>query len=190
MKKEKRDVLIVVDMLKGFHNMGNLANPRTASIIPPIQDLLKRAAEERWLTIFLADSHKEDDEEFKMFPKHCVEGTEEAEIIDELKEFSLLPNSVVIPKTRYSGFYGTNLDKLLRKSKPKAVIVVGVCIDICVLHTVADLRNRGYHVVVPEDCVETFDAPWHVASEEAHWAFGHMEKILGARVVVFSWELF
>ena len=97
----------------------------------------------------------------------------EAEVIPELQDFA----DEVIPKTRFSGFYGTNLDQRLRKLKPDKVIVVGVCTDICVMHTVADARNRDYPVEVPADCVATFDA-------EAHrFALQHMEKILGAKVV-------
>jgi nicotinamidase-related amidase len=54
--------------------------------------------------------------------------------------------------------------------------VVGVCTDICVLHTVADARNRDYNVEVPAECVASFDA------QEHQWALRHMEKILGAKI--------
>ena len=59
------------------------------------------------------------------------------------------------------------------------MIVVGVCTDICVLHTVADARSRDYEVEVPVDCVASFDP-------EAHkWALQHMERVLGATI---NWE--
>ena len=53
---------------------------------------------------------------------------------------------------------------------------MGDCTDICVLHTVAGLRNRDYVVEVPADCVASLDARQHA------WALDHMEKILGARI--------
>jgi len=57
------------------------------------------------------------------------------------------------------------------------LIVAGVCTDICVLHTVADARNRDYPVEVVEAAVASFDP-------EAHqFALEHMKMILGARVV-------
>ena len=119
-----------------------------------------------------------DDKEFEVFPPHCVRGTEEAEIIPELQQFA----DEVIPKIRFSGFYGTNLDERLRELNPDKIIVVGDCTDICVMHTVADARNRDYLVEVPADCVATFD-------QEAHrYALQHMEKILGAKVVGLSAE--
>ena len=57
------------------------------------------------------------------------------------------------------------------------IIICGVCTDICVLHTTSDARNRDYTVEVPSDCVATFDPDAH------QWALGHLENILGARVL-------
>ena len=52
--------------------------------------------------------------------------------------------------------------------------------NICVMHTVADARNRDYHVEVPVDCVASPD-------EMAHrFALEHMEKVLGARLTNFK----
>jgi len=178
--KGKR-VVLVVDMLRGFHDMGNLANPRMAKIIPDVENLLNNALAYGDYAIFLKDFHKSDDKEFKMFPPHCIRGTMETELVDELKKFERY--GLVINKTRYSGFYDTNLANVLNIYKPETVIVVGVCTDICVLHTVADLRNRDYSVIVPTDCVETFDIPGHPAEESAKWALNHMTKILGAVTV-------
>ena len=61
--------------------------------------------------------------------------------------------------------------------------VIGVCTDICVLHTVADLRNRDYRVVVPASAVATFDAPGHPGDEVQKWALAHLKAVLGARVL-------
>ena len=56
-------------------------------------------------------------------------------------------------------------------------MVVGVCTDICVMHTVADLRNRNYDVEVPKDCVASFDQDNH------EFALKHMKSVLGAEIV-------
>ncbi|MEK6590247.1 MAG: isochorismatase family cysteine hydrolase [Nitrospinota bacterium] len=168
-----KEVIIIVDMLKGFLEKGYplYCGGDARTIIPNVVSLLneKRGAE----LIYVCDNHAEDDEEFKMFPRHCIRGTVESELIDELKPFK----GMVIPKTRYSGFYNTPLENVLKELNPDVVTVVGVCTDICVMHTVADLRNRDYHVVVPVNCVASFD-------EDSHrFALKHMEKILGARLV-------
>jgi len=169
------NVILIIDMLRGFYNIGNLANPKMADIIPNVKNLLKRKAVSDWKLYFLADNHKPDDLEFQMFPPHCVIGTEEVKVIDELKQFVALDN--YIPKTRYSGFYKTNLEKILKRENPKNVIVAGVYTDICVLHTTADLRNRDYQVIVPKDCVKALDV------DNTDVWLDHIENVLGAQVV-------
>ena len=115
-----------------------------------------------------------------MFPPHCVEGSGEDEVVPELRE--LAAQGHVLRKRRYSGFYGTRLDQVLREIGPDVVEVVGVCTDICVLHTVADLRNRDIPVVVRADMVETYDGPGHDGDEVNAFALAHLRDILGARV--------
>jgi nicotinamidase/pyrazinamidase len=169
------NVVLVVDMLRGFCEEGYplYVGETIRQIIPNIRRLLDEETARGSHIIFLCDSHAPDDKEFEMFPPHCIQGTEEAEIIPELRQFA----DGVIAKTRFSCFHGTNLEERLRALKPEKIIVVGVCTDICVMHTVADARNRDYLVEVPADCVATFD-------QEAHrYALRHMGKILGARVV-------
>ena len=169
------DVVLVVDMVRGFCEEGHplYVGESIRRIIEPIRWRLIEERARGSHIIFLSDNHAPDDAEFQVFPPHCIRGSEEAEVIPELREFA----GEVIPKTRFSGFYGTNLDQRLREFKPDKIIVVGDCTDICVMHTVADARNRDYTVEVPADCVATFD-------REAHaFALRHMEKILGAKVV-------
>jgi len=102
------------------------------------------------------------------------------EIVDELKEFAA--RSIVLRKRRYSGFYGTDLERVLTELAPERVEVVGVCTDICVLHTVAGLRDRDYPVTVRSVLVATYDAPGHPGDEAHRWALAHMRDILGAGV--------
>ena len=177
------NVVIVTDMLRGFHDMGHLQNPRTGKIIPNIVKLLDEKVRDGWTVVFLRDYHDPDDKEFEMFPIHCVAGSPETRIVLELARFTALPKSVVVNKTRYSGFFGTYLDRFLREENPDELIVVGVCTDICVLFTVADLRMRDYKVTVPEDCVETFDALGHQAEKVNKCVLNYMRNILGVKIV-------
>lgn len=168
-----KEAIIVVDMLVGFLEPGQTlyCGDNARRIIPSVIGLLNKKQDA--CIIYLADNHDPDDSEFKMFPPHCVKGSRECQLIPELAPFE----GQIITKTRYSGFFGTNLEKVLADLKPDRVIVVGVCTDICVMHTVADLRNRDYNVEVPENCVASFDEEAH------HCAIRHMEKILGAAIV-------
>jgi nicotinamidase/pyrazinamidase len=174
-------VIIVVDVIDGFCTRGALASERLRRVVPAIRDHLERETAAGAKVVFLADTHTADDREFAMFPPHCVVGSGEEEVVAELRPF--LAGAVLIPKRRYSGFFGTRLDEVLEGMAPGVVEVVGVCTDICVLHTVADLRNRDYDVVVRADLVETYDAPGHVADDVNRFAIDHMRDVLGARIV-------
>jgi nicotinamidase-related amidase len=168
------NAVIVIDLLKGFLEEGYplYCGDKSRQIIPKIHMLLERELEKGSAVFFLCDSHDPDDLEFKMFPPHCVRGTEEAEVIPELKGYA----GEVIPKNRFSCFYNTTLNERLEALQPDKLIICGVCTDICVLHTVSDARNRDYEVEVPVDCVASFN-------EEGHkFALDHMDRILGARL--------
>ena len=88
----------------------------------------------------------------------------------------------MVRKHTFSGLRGTELDAVLQGLRPAVVEVAGVCTDICVLHTVHDLRLRGYEVLVHKDLVETYDAPGHDAAEFNRFALAHVRDVLGARV--------
>jgi nicotinamidase/pyrazinamidase len=175
------NVTIVVDMVNGFCKHGNLASPRCDAAIPRVRAVIEARKTAGDQLIFLADTHDPNDREFEMFPVHCVRGTSESEVVPELQP--LLAGSTLIRKRRYSGFFETDLEARLRAAGPDQVTVVGVDTDICVLHTIADLRNRDYQVIVPAQAVETFDAPGHPGDEVQGWALAHIKGVLGATVL-------
>jgi nicotinamidase-related amidase len=168
--------VIVVDMQKGFlAPQGTLyCGDEARAIIPRIKERVEREKGAGAAIFFTQDSHVPDDREFEMFPPHCIEGTEEEEIIDELASLSAAAR--IVKKRRYSAFYNTDLEGQLAEFQPDEVVVMGDCTDICVLHTVSGLRNRDFAVEVPADCVASFDPAQH------EWALDHMEKILGAQI--------
>ncbi len=169
------NAVLVVDMLRGFLEDGYplYIGAGSRNIIPEIRKLLEKELAQGSKVFFICDNHDPDDLEFKMFPPHCIEGTAETEVIPELAEYP----GEIIPKKRYSGFYGTDLEKKLKELKPDKLIICGVLTNICVLHTTADARNRDYDVEIPVACVASPD-------EAAHrFALEHMEGVLGARLV-------
>ncbi len=154
----KNRLLIIVDMLNGFCKKGALASPQFMStIVPNLRILIKNELNSKTRIIYLADSHEKDDEEFKIFPPHCIKGSEESEIIDELK----IDKMEIIYKNRYSGFFNTKLDKIIEGYSPleTEVIIAGNCTDICIHYTAEEFRNRNYTVIIPADCVDTFNLP-------------------------------
>jgi nicotinamidase/pyrazinamidase len=175
-----RRAAIVIDMLVGFVRRGNLYSPRYQPMVPRLGDHLAAAEAEQVPVVFLVDTHRPDDPEFEMFPPHCVEGSGEDEVVPELREYA--DRGTVVRKRTFSGFRGTELDEVLGRLRPETIEVAGVCTDICVLHTVYDLKVRGYEVLVHKDLVETYDAPGHDAEEFNRFALAHVRDVLGARV--------
>ena len=167
--------LIIVDMLNDFiDEKGALyCGSQARKIIPFVRDRLSTFRKNDDLVVYLQDSHAENDLEFTKFPKHCVTDTWGSEIIHEI---SPVLEEKIITKTRYSGFYGTDLDKILEEANPKEVEVVGVCTSICVMDTVGGLANRDYNVLVPAKGVADFDNTMH------DFSLKRMKQVYGARV--------
>ncbi len=175
------NAVLVIDMLRGFldERFPLYCGQSARNIIPNVRRLLQEETDRGSVIIFSCDNHTPDDPEFEMFPPHCIIGTEETEITPELAEFE----GAIVPTSHYSGFYDSTLDEKLAEISPQKIIVCGVCTDICVMHTVADARNRGYVVEVPVDCVASFD-------EDAHrFALNHMESVLGVTLIRSSSEV-
>jgi nicotinamidase/pyrazinamidase len=167
--------LLVIDMLKDFIEASGAlyCGDESRRIIPFIKEKIEEFHRLGDLVIFVKDSHREDDLEFKMFPRHCVRGTRGAEIIDELP---VEAGDIIVEKTRYSAFYGTSLNKILKDRAITEAHVVGVCTSICVMDTVGDLRDRDYPVVVYKEGMADFD------SEAHRFSLRRMEKTYGATV--------
>jgi nicotinamidase-related amidase len=168
--------LLVIDMLVDFMDeAGALYCGRAArAIIPEVKAQVETARRRGSPVLFVADRHLPGDPEFAMFPPHCVAGTPGAEVVGELRP---RPEERVIPKRRFSAFFGTDLDLSLRELGVDHLVLVGVCTNICVLYTAADARMRHYRVTVPAGAVASFD-------EGAHdWALKQLAAVLGVEVV-------
>ncbi len=166
--------LIVVDMLNDFvRDNGALPVPAAKTIIPSIQKLLAHARQKGWKVIYLADNHAENDKEFEIWGRHSVKGTSGAQVIKELEP---KPGEIIVPKTRYSGFYNTNFDAILKQYKIDSLIVTGTLTDICVLYTTADARNRDMDAVIVSDGTATLN------SERQMWALEHAKNVLNAQI--------
>lgn len=134
--------------------------------------------------VFAIDIHDEDDSlhpETKLFPPHNLSGTEGRNLYGELQNVfeknKLKENVYWIDKTRYSAFAGTNLEIKLRERGITEIHLVGVCTDICVLHTAVDAYNKGFTIVIHENAVASFNAEGH------DWALNHFKTCLNAKVV-------
>ena len=168
--------LLIIDMLKDFIEPDGALFIGSAGreIIAPIKARLEGARKRCEPVLYVCDRHRPDDAEFEVWGPHCVEGTRGGEVVDELAP---RPGEPVIPKRRFSGFNGTDLDLTLRELGIRTLTVTGCCTNICVLYTAADARMLDYVVEVPRDCVATFDP------DSNRFALNELEKTLGARLL-------
>ena len=142
------DVVVVVDMLRGFLEEGYplSCGPESRRVIPPIQRILEDELARGSKLLFVCDAHVPEDPELALgvCPPHCMRGTAEAEIIPELAGYA--QRGEVFEKHAYSGFTNREFAARVQELHPDKLIVVGVCTDICVMHTVADAFFERYRV--------------------------------------------
>ena len=134
--------------------------------------------------VFAIDAHNKEDvyhPETKLFPPHNIKGTNGRNLFGSLhvtyQNNNLKENVYWMDKTRYSAFAGTDLELKLRERGITEVHLVGVCTDICVLHTAIDAYNKGFSIVIYQDAVASFNPTGH------EWALQHFIDSLGATVV-------
>ena len=147
-------------------------------------DLTKEFIKSGDFTVFAIDVHEKGDvyhPETKLFPPHNIRHTEGRELygaLNSLYEENKDQDFVYyIDKTRYSAFAGTDLELKLRERGITELHLIGVCTDICVLHTAVDAYNKGFHIVIHKNAVASFNQAGH------EWALNHFEHTLGATII-------
>ena len=161
----RQTALVIVDMVNGFAREGALKSPRVEELIPEITRLLKKCDELGTLKLAFADCHTKASPEFDAYPEHCMEGTYEGEIVDEIKQAG---GYTLIPKNSTNGFLEAEFQKWLEGNpQVNTFIVTGDCTDICVqqfaitLKTWFNIKNSKVRVIVPVNAVDTYDLGLH-----------------------------
>jgi len=120
--------------------------------------------------IFIQEIHRADGIDFGREldgdeDVHCLDNNPKTAIA--VKEMGFRPDDYLIQKRRYSAFFGTDLEILLRGLKAETLILVGGLTDVCVHYTFADAHQMDYFVRVIEDCVAGSSLEAHEASLRA-----------------------
>lgn len=181
-----KNLLVVVDMVNGFVNFGALADKKINKITPNIVRLIKKAKQKGIEIVAFKDCHSEGDEEFKIFPAHCIKGSTQSDLIPEIKPFE--KDMKVIEKNTTNGFVTKEFLKLVKENVYDNVFVVGCCTDICVKGFVNSYlqfiyqHNLKTNIIVIEDACYTFDGKEHNAEWEHERAICEMRQN-GAKIV-------
>ena len=168
---EYETVLIIVDMVNGFAKKGVLSSPRINNLIPEIVKIAKACSDSGIKIINFADTHTKNSIEFQSYPPHCLENTNECEIIDELKAlYKTLysDDSRVFEKNSTNGFLEPDFINYLDDySSVKNFIIVGDCTDICIQQLALSIKaffnrfNLVTQVIIPVNAVDTYDLGDH-----------------------------
>jgi nicotinamidase-related amidase len=168
--------VLVIDMQRDFIDPGApIECPGGREIVAPIGRLLALAHQKGLPVIYTQEAHRAEGVDFGREldgeePVHCVEGTPGVEIIPDLAR---QPGDFLIVKRRYSAFFATDLDLLLRGLGVDTLILTGVATDVCVRATAQDAQQLNYRVVVPEECAAG------TSVEQHHAALRNIAYILG-----------
>ena len=165
-------VLYTIDMNNGFVNFGAMANPKYNDLVPEQERLIKKFIEENEYTTYILEGHDKDAREFQTYPAHCILGTEEAELIPELKKYENYVKANKFYKNSINGMLNRKVQDQIKELKDlREVVIQGVCADLCVMDFARtnarflDEINSEAKIFVVRNAIDTFDAPNHNREE-------------------------
>lgn len=113
---------------------------------------------------------------------YCVSGTWGSEFY----RVSPTEGDMVVEKHRHSAFVGTELDQILSDRGIRTVVMAGVQTHVCIESSLRDASARGYYVVVPEDCVGSFDRDLH--DKTLRCVEMHFGDVVNSEELVAQWR--
>ncbi len=157
-----KKILVVIDMQNDFIT-GSLGNDACKAVVPNVLKRMKTARKEGWHIICTKDVHEdnylETGEGRRLPVKHCIRGTEGAELIDEIKnledEWNNYSEVFLKESPLEKSTFGTmELAKVLAGYEIEEIEIIGVCTDICVISNAMILRSAfpDIEVSVNEIC--------------------------------------
>jgi nicotinamidase-related amidase len=161
-----KTAMIVVDMQNDFVASGAaMETPAARQIVPKLAEALRISRNAGIKIIYTAHVHRRDGCDMGLFDDlhppianrdALVDGTPGVDIYPELAP---AVGEHVIKKHRYSGFFATDLDMILRERGVDTVIISGTTTENCCHATARDAMFRNYRVVFLSDATATYDYP-------------------------------
>ena len=170
--------LIVVDMQNGFcHPDGSLYAPASEETIDPVGETIEIVRSAGAQVIYTRDVHPPEQfedahyyDEFERWGEHVLEGSWEAEIVEELAPRE---EDHVVEKHTYDAFYNTEVEGWLRARGIDDLLICGTLANVCVFHTAGSAGLRDFRPVVIEDALGYIEeSHLEYAVEHSEWLFG------------------
>jgi nicotinamidase-related amidase len=159
-----KPALIVIDMLNDYWAGQDAA--RRNALVSAINDLA--AIMRAWSHPVIWVRQEFEPDLSDAFPEMrrkeiyvTIKGTEGCQLLPGL---AVAPSDPIVVKKRYSAFFGTGLDELLRRLAPDALILAGINTHACIRTTAIDAYQRDWPVILALDCIDSYDREHHEVS--------------------------
>jgi ureidoacrylate peracid hydrolase len=164
--QKNRAALLVIDMQKFFLDP---ASPTFTCgglpIMPNIKRLIDSFRQAGRPVIYSCHVHQADGADAGImkwwWEGMCIEGTPESRVHDEIAP---LPGEKIIYKHRYSAFYNTDLETILRGLKIEDLVITGIMSNMCCESTARDAYYRDHRVFFPADATGSIIEEMHLAT--------------------------
>jgi nicotinamidase/pyrazinamidase len=154
---------------------GKLYVPGAERLLPNIRKLTDAARQGRVFLVSHGCYHSKDDPEFEIFPPHCIKGTAGSAYVPEAltNKVVIIPNDfsakfpedlsqyqqILLEKQTLDVFQSLHADELVKRlGKEAEFVVFGVVTEYCVRLAAEGLLERGRHVSIIQDAIETLKA--------------------------------
>lgn len=160
--------LLLIDLQIDFMD-GPLQVAGAAEVLPQVKQVLAVARQAGLPIIHTQEVHRKQRVDFGREldgaeSVHCLENCSGTNFHPELAP---LDGEFIITKRRYSGFFATDLEILLKGLQINTLILMGALTNVCVHYTALDAHQRDYHFHVVEDCCIGSDWEAHAAALKA-----------------------
>ena len=174
-----RTVLLLIDVINDFEFPGGENLFRYALPAAKRIKRMKQAMGARGIpTIYANDNFGRWQSDFRDVLEYCLGSDVRGRPVVELLKPG--PNDYFVLKPKYSAFYGSALDTLLRYLGAKDLVLAGFACDMCVLFSANDAHMRDYSLHVPRDCIAS-ESP-----ARNRRAIGYLGEVLGVDISAFS----
>ncbi len=161
-----KTAMIVVDMQNDFvASGGGLETPAARAMVPKLIEALQICRSAGIKVIYTTHAHRRDGCDMGLFDDLHPPVANRTAVVDDTwgveiyAELAPATGEHVIKKHRYSGFFGTDLDIILREWGVNTVIISGTTTENCCFSTARDAMFRNYQVVFLSDATATYDYP-------------------------------
>ena len=160
--KQETTAMIIIDLQQEFFENGRLAQHRE-ELVSATNELADAAHNHDIPVIWIRQEYKVDLSDAPLYNRKnsklvTIENTDGCKLLPELH---IIKDDHHIIKKRYSAFYNTDLEKLLKDLSVDTLIVTGINTMTCVRTTAIDAYQRDFNVILALDAVDAYDVEQH-----------------------------